>query len=196
MSVYYDGELSLADQQKMSQHLNSCYSCRSYFENLKLIQDKIASFKPPEGPDEYSREVAARIVQRLAAEQILKGPARKEKFLWLMKKRWLVALPAFLLIIFAGLLYHQVSKKPDLFNEPYYFFQEPFELIGYKIEINDEASLALNDLIEQEIIDLTLNEIDYHSLVEYLYLSLGDLQDEEKEILLKEIFTTHQENSL
>lgn len=99
MSGYFDGELSPSNLEKLIQHLDSCVSCRSYFEDLKVIQDKITSFKPAEASAEYSRGVAERVVQRLAAEQAGSLPAKKEKFLWLMKKRWLVAIPAFLMII-------------------------------------------------------------------------------------------------
>lgn len=197
MSAYLDGEISPSKQAKLSQHLNSCPSCRSYFENLKVIQDKIVSIEPVEIPAEYDQKARALIVQRIAAEQVMMAKAKKKPSFQLMQKRWLMAFPAFLMIILAALLYYQVLKKPGHFNESNYFnFQEPFELIDAKIEIDDEAMVAFNDLIEQEIIDLTLSEIDYHSFVEYLYLSLEDLQDEEKENLLREIFRTQQENGL
>ncbi len=115
MSVHLDGEISPSKQAKLSQHLDSCPSCRSYFENLKLIQEKIASFKPEETPVEYNQKVAARVVQRLAAEQVMGAAAKRQHSSWLMQKRWLVALPAFLIIILATLLYYQISKKPGFF---------------------------------------------------------------------------------
>ncbi len=180
MSLYYDGEVSPADREKLMKHLSCCHSCHSYFENLKILQDGIASFKTAKASDEYNREMASRVVRRLAFEQIQSRPARKEKFLWAMKRRWLVALPSFLIIILALFLLYQVAKKPSYLNETRYYYQEPFELIEFKMAVDDEVFLALNDLIEQEIIDLILSEIDYHSFVDYFYFSLESLQDEEK----------------
>jgi hypothetical protein len=195
MSAFLDGELSPAAQEKLFLHLRSCFACRNYFENLTAIQEKVKSFEPVEPPDNYSELAASHVVKIIAESQKTLPSLRKESPLWLFRRQWLWVWPSLLIIILGVFLYYQVSKKSDLPSEAHYFdYQENLAFLSDKIESDDEVLATLNDLIEQEIIGLDLSGIDYHSLMDYFYLSLEELPDEAREELLREMMVSAGEN--
>jgi len=195
MSAFLDGEISPARQEQLFHHLNSCLSCRAYFENLTVIQEKVKSFEPVEPPDNYSEIAASRVVKMIAESQKTLPSWRKTGPLWLLRRPWLWVLPSLLIIIMGVLLYHQASKKSDLSSEAHYFnYQDNFVFLVDQIESDDVVLATLNDLIEQEIIGPDLSGIDYHSLMDYFYFSLEELSEEDREELLKEIMVITGEN--
>lgn len=195
MSAFLDGEIYPAEQEKLFLHLNCCVSCRAYFEDLTAIQEEVKSFEPMEPLDNYSKLAASRVVKMIAESQKALPSWTKESPLWFLRRQWLWIWPSLLIIILGVFLFHQVSKKSDLSYESYYFSNhQNLALLDDQIESDDEALATLNDLIEQEIIDLDLSGIDYHSLMDYFYFSLEELSDEAREELLKEIMVIPGEN--
>lgn len=195
MSAFLDGELSPAEKEKLFLHFHSCLSCHAYFENLTVIQEKVKSFEPVEPPDNYSELAASRVVKMIAESQKTLPSRGKESPLWPLRRQWLWVWPSLLIIILGIFLYYQVSKKSGLPSEaPYFNYQENLAFLDDQIEYDDEVLSTLNDLIEQEIVGLDLSWIDYHSLMDYFYLSLEELPDEAREELLKKMMVIAGEN--
>lgn len=188
ISLYLDRELSPSAQEKLKHHLALCSVCRSYWEKVKQIQQEVASWPEIDISLEDLQEARTKIIKTISLAEANPPPIRKRDF-WLLKK-WLWAMPILLIIVGSFLLFYWGKKPKGLdeieaisFTENYYFFNDN----------NENLWIAFNHFLEQEIMEASLGEIDYPSLLDYFYLALEDLEEEEKENLLNLLLTESKE---
>lgn len=192
ISLYLDQELRPLAQENLKHHLASCSTCRSYWEKMNQIQQEMASWPGINLSPEELQAARAKILKQISLFEVNSAQIPKKDFWLLIKRKWQWAIPILLIMICSLLLFQWVKKSEMMaeiegisFPEDYYFLNEN----------NENLLIAFNHFLEQAMAEFALSEIDYSFLLDYFYLTIEELKEEEKEGLLNLLSKDLKENS-
>ncbi|MGB9893774.1 MAG: anti-sigma factor family protein [Candidatus Saccharicenans sp.] len=179
ISDWLDGNIKTKERQKLEFHLRSCPSCRQYYEDLTIIDQRIRNLAKPDDSHWPNFEKDLRL--RLA--QIKEEQAEKKSF-WqsLPAPAWALGLAALIIGI-----YFIISARPEANNEI-----QIANLLSY-----EDSYLNLSQAIEEdETVAQKFNAEIYNSILNEI--KDGDLQDIKglDDIDQKQAYEQNYENNL
>ncbi len=107
MSDALDGSLSHQEDKKLELHLRSCADCRLYFEELRLINEKIKTM--PEVEMESRAEFEVKLSDKLRRLEREYNHVKRRNERWLLRPTWAL-IPAALAIVLV--VYFVFSFRP------------------------------------------------------------------------------------
>lgn len=130
-----DGKLASGRKSALDRHMKACAACRSYKNDLDVLQSAGKNAGKPELPEAYWAEFNSRLAAGLSPPA-LKNKRRLRPLV--IRPRWALSVATFLLIVAAGLFFF--LPRPQGLRERYIFSLEDSLTVIYQ-EIGEDADL-------------------------------------------------------
>lgn len=155
ISDWLDGNISQKHEKKLTQHLKNCAVCRSYYEELKILDRKAKTLPEPEYSAEKWEGMEKELRKRL--EELNSETTRKHKSpqFWLPSPVWAMAGVLVIIVAISLMIFLKNNQEPEMQLAMMLSYEDSY--LNLTQALAEDETLARN--FNEELVNKIFQEI-------------------------------------